>query len=229
MFHDLNVDIPRQGRAQALDTLQRLGYDVVAFTTTVSGERKLQPQHLPPSVDYSAWRQPKPVSLRVVRPPSVLRAAFPASMSDRLSSSQLQQHIYGLGACVRACMYGFHSHSAAAAVHIFFPMMRYASRRRALDSVASGEVETSPRTHRVGAGHTCHRRPRTGSSSSPPAHPALCPLCVPMPHGARAHGFFDMMSDHHMVRLCCATPLRTATFQPSSAAIHLWECRTEPV
>lgn len=62
MFYDLDVNIPRQAHEQALQTLQTLGYDVVAFTTTVSGERKLTADHLPPAVDYSAWKQPRTVS-----------------------------------------------------------------------------------------------------------------------------------------------------------------------
>lgn len=47
MFYDLDVRIDRQGRGKAIQTLSRLGYDVIAFTTTISDVKKLGPEHLP--------------------------------------------------------------------------------------------------------------------------------------------------------------------------------------
>lgn len=47
MYHDLNVDIGPDSRESALRALSRLGYDVVAFTTTVTNTCKLGPEHAP--------------------------------------------------------------------------------------------------------------------------------------------------------------------------------------
>jgi RNase P/RNase MRP subunit p30 len=46
MFYDLNVDVPIAARPQAAQTCARLGYDVIAFNTTVNS-RKLGQEHLP--------------------------------------------------------------------------------------------------------------------------------------------------------------------------------------
>lgn len=46
MFYDLDVNVPRGARSEVLDTLSRLGYNVIAFTTIVSGVKKLKEEHV---------------------------------------------------------------------------------------------------------------------------------------------------------------------------------------
>lgn len=67
MFYDLDVRIDRQGREKAVQTLSRLGYDVVAFTTTISDVKKLGPEHLP-------QRKKQQEADKSVRPVSIERA-----------------------------------------------------------------------------------------------------------------------------------------------------------
>lgn len=69
MFHDLNVPASLHSRHGdgALWEVARLGYDVVAFATTVTG--KLGPEHLPPphlrrSTDASCEGEDAPVHTR---------------------------------------------------------------------------------------------------------------------------------------------------------------------
>lgn len=47
MFHDLDVRVERHERKSALRSLQNLGYDVIAFTTTVKGVKKIPAEQLP--------------------------------------------------------------------------------------------------------------------------------------------------------------------------------------
>ncbi|CAN8069413.1 unnamed protein product [Agarophyton chilense] len=48
MFHDLNICIPPAAQQSALQTLYKLGFHVVAFSTVVSNVSKLTDGHLPP-------------------------------------------------------------------------------------------------------------------------------------------------------------------------------------
>jgi RNase P/RNase MRP subunit p30 len=70
MFHDLKVEVPVGERAEAARVCARLGYDVIAFNTTVSGVRKLGPEHHPvPLPDLRGAPLPHdPQLLRVVDP-----------------------------------------------------------------------------------------------------------------------------------------------------------------
>jgi RNase P/RNase MRP subunit p30 len=70
MFHDLNVDVPPCSRAEAALVCARLGYDVIAFNVTLSGLRKLGPEHNPPPL-------PDLAGAALPYDPSVLRVADP--------------------------------------------------------------------------------------------------------------------------------------------------------
>lgn len=56
MFHDLDVLVPPEAREAALQTLQRLGYDVVAFTTVIDGQKKLSDKDIPRRQEYAALK-----------------------------------------------------------------------------------------------------------------------------------------------------------------------------
>lgn len=49
MYYDLDVRVPLSERRAALRTLERLGYDVIAFTTTIQGQKKFNESDLPPA------------------------------------------------------------------------------------------------------------------------------------------------------------------------------------
>lgn len=49
MYYDLDVRVPPSERRAALRTLERLGYDVIAFTTTIQGQKKINESDLPPA------------------------------------------------------------------------------------------------------------------------------------------------------------------------------------
>lgn len=48
MYYDLDINVARGARSKALQTLSRLGYDVVAFTTTIADATTISPEHVPP-------------------------------------------------------------------------------------------------------------------------------------------------------------------------------------
>lgn len=47
MFYDLDVNVTREARSRTLQTLSRLGYDVVAFSTTIADATTISPEQLP--------------------------------------------------------------------------------------------------------------------------------------------------------------------------------------
>lgn len=61
MFHDLNVNVPQFGRKAVLETLHRLGYDVVAFSRTIQGQKKLLEKDLPTRETYSELKDARNV------------------------------------------------------------------------------------------------------------------------------------------------------------------------
>lgn len=61
MFYDLNVKVPPHERKGALETLHYLGYDVVAFTRTIQGQKKLLEKDFPIRESYDELKDARNV------------------------------------------------------------------------------------------------------------------------------------------------------------------------
>lgn len=66
MYYDLDVDVTRDARSRTLQTLSQLGYDVVAFSTTIADATTISPEQLPQrisddgAIQSSARKQVRP-------------------------------------------------------------------------------------------------------------------------------------------------------------------------
>lgn len=93
MYHDLNVCVPVCERERALQTLITLGYDVVAMTTLVSGQKKLNRDQLPDHGKSNFFKDTRSVRFRI-------RNVYPSHM---LGFWVIANAVWKLFFCIELC------------------------------------------------------------------------------------------------------------------------------